>query len=162
MTFSSRNFRQARQDLILNTVGKIGVRFVLAERFKGQNRNRLGGQFRSGILFRNGIPSRESPHEEQPDRDGARGDHDIYPRAACFGLDRRGICHFGSLEAFRRQFKRPGNDQRDRKSDHDEHYHQSNRPVWNLEKRKNLGRDLDEQPGNDRVGDRDFVNIAPL
>jgi hypothetical protein len=41
-------------------------------------------------------------------------------------------------------------------------YIQPDRPVWNLEERENLRSYLHQQPRNDRVGDRDFVNIAPL
>ena len=36
------------------------------------------------------------------------------------------------------------------------------RPIRNFEERKNLRRDLNHQPADDRVRDRDLVNIAPL
>jgi hypothetical protein len=38
----------------------------------------------------------------------------------------------------------------------------SERPIWNFEDRKNLCRDLDQEPADDRVGDRNLVNVAPL
>ena len=39
---------------------------------------------------------------------------------------------------------------------------QTHRPVRNFEEGKNLCRDLNQQPTNDRVRDRNLVNIAPL
>ncbi len=38
----------------------------------------------------------------------------------------------------------------------------NNCPRRNLDQREDLRRDLNEQPGHDPVGDRNFVNIAPL
>src|SRR5207249_10252453 len=35
-------------------------------------------------------------------------------------------------------------------------------PVWNIEERKDLCRNLDEQPAHYDVGDRDAVNTAPF
>jgi hypothetical protein len=35
-------------------------------------------------------------------------------------------------------------------------------PVWNFEEGKCLRSDLNEQPGNHCVRDRDLVNVAPL
>jgi len=35
-------------------------------------------------------------------------------------------------------------------------------PVRNLEKRKDPGRDLNAQPGDDGIGDRDLVDVVPL
>ena len=37
-----------------------------------------------------------------------------------------------------------------------------NRPVRDFQERKYLRRDLSDQPADDSVGDRDFVNVAPL
>jgi len=39
---------------------------------------------------------------------------------------------------------------------------QSDRPIWNSEKRKDLRRDLDEQPRHNAVGDGNLLNVAPL
>src|SRR5205823_10305877 len=64
--------------------------------------------------------------------------------------------------SFWSQFKRPRDDKRDRKPDHDYEHDQSHGPIRNLEKRKHLGRDLYEQPPNNRVCDRNLVNVAPL
>jgi hypothetical protein len=36
------------------------------------------------------------------------------------------------------------------------------RPVRNFEERKNLTRDLHQEPGHDAMGDRHFVNVAPF
>ena len=45
---------------------------------------------------------------------------------------------------------------------HDCEHNQAHHPIRNFEKRKNLGSDLDHQPADHRVRDRDFVNVAPL
>jgi hypothetical protein len=39
---------------------------------------------------------------------------------------------------------------------------QTDRPIRNFKKRKDLRRNLDEQRGDNALGDRNFVNIAPL
>ena len=36
------------------------------------------------------------------------------------------------------------------------------RSVWNFEKRKDLGRDLNKKPANDRISDCDLVHVAPF
>ena len=40
--FQRRDFRQAREDFILNTLGKVGIRFVVAQVFEGKHGNALG------------------------------------------------------------------------------------------------------------------------
>src|SRR5436190_16745556 len=68
----------------------------------------------------------------------------------------------GSLNSLRRNLERPGKNQRDWKPDDDEKNNQSDRPVWNIEHWKNLRDSLRERPTGDDVGNRDFVNVAPL
>jgi hypothetical protein len=53
---------------------------------------------------------------------------------------------FGLLQTFRRKLTRP--------RDHN--------PVWNFQERQNLCGNLNQEPANNRVRDRDFINIAPL
>src|ERR1700730_13363655 len=74
----------------------------------------------------------------------------------------RGIGNFGSFNSFRRRFKRPRNDERDWKADRDERNYKAHDPVRNFQKWKYLGRDLNQQPADNRVGDRDFVDVAPF
>src|SRR5439155_10407240 len=50
----------------------------------------------------------------------------------------------------------------DRKSDDDECDDQPHHPVRNFQERKNLRRNLNEQPSNNGIRDRNFVNVAPL
>src|SRR6266487_3909578 len=69
---------------------------------------------------------------------------------------------FRSFQPFRRQLKGPRYDERDRKTNHDQHYHQPDCPIRNLEERENLRRYLHQQPCDDCIGDRNFVNIASL
>src|SRR5207237_2815970 len=66
------------------------------------------------------------------------------------------------LDSFRRDFERPRTNDGDRKTDDREQDDQPDDPVWNIEERKDLCRNLDEQPGHYDVGDRDAVNTAPF
>jgi hypothetical protein len=36
------------------------------------------------------------------------------------------------------------------------------RPIRNIEERKNLRRDLDQEPRRSGIGDGDLLNVAPL
>jgi hypothetical protein len=54
----------------------------------------------------------------------------------------------------------PRKNESDRKTQHDSDDDQALGPVWNFERRKNLRRDLDQQPAHDRVRDRDAVNFS--
>src|SRR6266566_8579590 len=73
-----------------------------------------------------------------------------------------GIRHFSALNSSRRQFKRPRDYQRNRKSDNEQQHHKTHGPIWNFEERKNLTRDLHQEPRHDCVSDRDLVNVASL
>src|SRR4029453_9525335 len=66
---------------------------------------------------------------------------------------------FRSLDPFRRQFKCPSDNERDWESDRDEDDDQSHDPVRNLEEWKNLRRDLNYQPTDNRVRDGNLVDI---
>ena len=68
---------------------------------------------------------------------------------------------FRSLQAFWRQLEGPRDDEGNGKTNHNEHYHQPDGPIRNLEKRKDLRGDLHQQPCDDCVGDRDLVDVAP-
>jgi len=64
---------------------------------------------------------------------------------------------------FRRQLKRPRDYESNRETNHNQHYHQPDCPVWKLEEWENLGSDLNQQqPGHEAVRNRNFTNLAPL
>ena len=69
---------------------------------------------------------------------------------------------FRAFQSFRRQFKRPRDNERDGKPDDNCEHNKAHCPIRNFEKRKDLGGNLNEQPTDDRVRDRDLVNVAPL
>jgi len=69
---------------------------------------------------------------------------------------------FRAFQSFRRQFERPRDNERDWKSDDDCEHNKEHGPIRNFEKREDLGGNLNQQPADDRVRDRDFVNVAPL
>src|SRR5207248_7387546 len=57
---------------------------------------------------------------------------------------------------------RPGNYQGNRKSDHNERNHQTHDPVRNFQEREDLSCDLNREPTDNRIRDRDLVNVAPF
>src|SRR6478752_3867378 len=61
---------------------------------------------------------------------------------------------FRSLDSFRRQFKCPGDNERDWESDRNHYDDQSHDPVRNLQERKDLRRNLDYKPADNGVGHR--------
>src|SRR5438067_2876449 len=67
---------------------------------------------------------------------------------------------FRALDSFRRDLECPGKKERDWETENYEQYDKANCPIWNLKKRKNLGRDLNEQPGHNCVGNSDLVDMA--
>ena len=79
-------------------------------------------------------------------------------------LSRRGnsIDIFRSPQALRREFKRPGDHERNRKTYYYYQDHEADGPVWDFEKWKDLRRDLNQQPTDNGVGDRNLVNVSPL
>src|SRR6266487_2411046 len=103
----------------------------------------------------------ENCNDEQQDRD----DKKIEFATGLSGKRWAKIDIFCAFDSFRREFKRPGDYERDRKSDNEQQHHKTHGPIRNFEERKNLTRYLHQQPGDDRVGDRNFVNqlarIAP-
>ena len=52
--------------------------------------------------------------------------------------------------------------QRNRKTERGQDNDQANRPVWNVQKRKNLRSNLNQEPPDDGICDGDLVNVAPL
>src|SRR6266581_4030878 len=69
---------------------------------------------------------------------------------------------FCALDPLRRELECPRENHRHRKSDDEQQHHKTHGPIRNLEERKNLTRDLHQQPCDDCVGDRNFVNVASL
>ena len=55
-----------------------------------------------------------------------------------------------------------GNYEGNWETENHDHYDESDDPVWDREKWKNLGGDLDEEPSNNGVCDSDLVDMAPL
>jgi hypothetical protein len=64
--------------------------------------------------------------------------------------------------SFGRDLVSPGQHERDGKTNSQRKNYQSRPPVRDLENRKNLGRNLDEQPTYDSVSDGDAVDIPAL
>src|SRR6266581_7643371 len=67
-----------------------------------------------------------------------------------------------SLQSFRRQLEGPCDHEGNGKTKQQEHDDSPHHPVWNFEEGKCLRGDLNEQPPYRPIGDRNFVNVAPL
>ncbi len=66
------------------------------------------------------------------------------------------------FDSFGRDLESPRQNQRHRETENQEKNNKAHRPVRNFEKWKNLRRDLHEQPTDDCIRDRHFVNVAPF
>src|SRR5882724_1901830 len=101
---------------------------------------------------------KQDPNDEQQD-----GDDEKIKFATGLARNRFAkIDIFGALQSFWRQFKRPRDHEGNGEAYHNQHDHEPDCPIWNLEEREDLRRYLHQQPCDDRVGDRNLVNVAPL
>src|SRR6266446_4718836 len=72
-------------------------------------------------------------------------------------------CWFvGALDSLGSEVVSPGKYERDRKAESEQSDDRPHNPVGNVEKGKGLRGDLDEEPGNDGIGDRNAVNFPSL
>src|ERR1700720_381953 len=67
-----------------------------------------------------------------------------------------------TFDSFRRDLKRPGEGECDWKSNREDDHEDLHRRRWRIESRKENRRCLDQEPRDDQIGGRDFVNVAPL
>src|SRR6266496_4603434 len=100
----------------------------------------------------------ENPNDEQQDTDDKK--IKFATRLAPNRFAKIDI--FCALDSFWLELKRPRENHRHGKSYNEQQHHKTHRPIRNFEKRKNLTRNLHQEPCDDCVGDRDFVNVAPL
>ena len=94
------------------------------------------------------------------DRQHDRDSDELAPGPGRDGFVRVDI--FGPFDPFRCHFKRPGPNQRHWKTQDQEQHQEAYRPLRDLEEWKDLRRDLNQQPRQNGVRDRHFVNIPPL
>ena len=66
------------------------------------------------------------------------------------------------FDSFRRDLERPGQNQRHRKTEDDDDDKYLHHPRRRVESRQENRRSLNQEPRNDRVGNSNFVNVAPL
>src|SRR6266536_3342095 len=151
-----RQLREAVDNAFGNTVREVIGVWITVLIFKRQHRDRFRRQL--SALLR----TRVTPKEKQTHRDCPGYDNNINPRVTTGRFFRQLVRKLRSLQSFRRQLKCPRDHEGNGKTNHNQHYHQPDRPVWNLEERENLRRYLHEQPRDDCVGNRNFVNVAPL
>ena len=101
-------------------------------------------------------------NQEHTERDGCgdRGKPQELPTGvAPDRLVRRDV--LGAFNAFRSEFEGPPQDEGDGEAKEEKKNHHSKRPIRNIENGKNLRGDLDEQPADGGVDNRNPINIAP-
>ena len=149
------------QDFLLHAFGEISVVGVATEIIERQHRDRFCRQFR--LSSTGGISARVASEEKQSDGDRGSNDHDKNPNMLLW-LSRRhsGIDIFRALDSFRRELEGPCDHEGDRESEHDREHDEPHGPVRNLKEWKDLRGDLNEEPGDNRIGNRHFVNVASL
>ena len=133
ITFRSATFRQAGENVVLDAVGKIGVLLIVAKIFERQNRDAF-------------LRRRASRRFRERNRRGRFCFIESSVRLMPLGVR-------SNAQERRRRYRKP-----ERQRDDDKPHG----PRGNFEKRKGLSGDLDQQPGQDRVGDRDAINLPAL
>src|SRR6266567_5282637 len=151
-----RQLREAVDDAFGNTVREVIGVWITVLIVKRQHRDRFCRQL--SALFRTCVTT----EKKDAHRDRSGDDHDVNPCAITRCFFRQFVRKLRSLQAFWRQLEGPCDHERDRKTDHNEQHDEPNPPIRNLKKRKILRRDLNEQPRDNRVSNRNFVNVAPL
>src|SRR6266480_846082 len=157
--FQLRDLSKVGENLILHTIGEESIRFILAKILKRQDSDRFCPNFICAVLL---CGCCETSEKEQADRQKRSDNRDVNPGAGFCARVNRGTDIFGSLDSFRRELKCPCDHERDWESNHDSKHDQSDGPIRDFEKWKNLRGGLDQQPANNRIRNRDLVNIAPL
>src|SRR4029077_15316049 len=121
------------------------------------NGSRLGAS-RTGSI-RRGITT----EKKQPDRYNTAEQHGVNPDVFLLsGHVRHRVGRCRALNSLRRQLKHPGQNERNRQAHDNEKDNQADRPVRNVEDRKDLRDSLRKSPTRDNVSNRNFVNIASL
>ena len=157
--FQVRNLRESRDNFVLNASCEVLVVGIAAEISKRQDSNGFRQRF---VGRRNFLAKTVATQHEQTDRKQRPSNHDINPGARFRAPFERTIDIFRSFDSLRCDLKCPGQNDRDGKPDDNQQNDQANYPIWNIENRKHLRDSLRKSPTGDDVGDRDFVNIAPL
>ena len=70
------------------------------------------------------------------------------------------VAFLGAPDSLRSQIEYPRQDERDWKTQHQREHNKADRPIGNFEERKNLRRDLNDQPARDGVGDGNAIDLA--
>ena len=134
-------------------------------RFQGCRSGFRTGELRSTLraIRRLRLVSNLCSAQEKISRWKSRPDRDnIYPRTTSRRFFRQFVRKLRSLQSFRCQLKGPRDHEGNWKTNHNQHYHQPDCPIWNLKERKDLRCDLHHQPCDDCVGDRNLVNVPSL
>jgi hypothetical protein len=154
------DLRETRENFVLNAFGEIDVRLVLAQGSERQDGNRFrGGSDLAAQISALSERKRPPRHPPEPNCDSEtqqdNGCHTTSARGRAFRVGR-------TSDPLRCQLERPGENESDGKTEKHQYHHQSYGPGWDLENGKGRGRDLNNQPANDGVGDGHPVDMAPF
>ena len=163
--FQIGDLGQPRENLILHAFAEVSVVGIAAEIVEWQNRDRFVRNCSRTVRSRTGcirraVRARGRISRSKPRRRSRR--HKSRRISSFASHVRHRVGCFGALNSLRRQLEHPGQNERDRQTENDEHDNQADRPVRNIEHGKHLRDSLRERPARDDVGDRNLVNIAPL
>ena len=103
-----------------------------------------------------------SSNKEQSDGQECSNHRDVDPNAICRSISSGTIDIFGTLDPFRSQFESPGQNQRNREPEQSQHYNPSRDRIRKMKSGHHRRCDLHDQPADDCICDRNFVNIATL
>ena len=150
------NFCEAGQNVILNSIGKKGVRLVVAEVFERKHRN---------ALFRC-TPAHFAGPEPLIEEKGNHADEHADDQRVEFlaGALLVGFCGpgvFRALDAFGSKFVGPGENRGDREPKREENDDEPDAPSRDFQDWKDRSRDLNDEPRDDGIGDGDSIDIAP-
>src|SRR5439155_15009847 len=119
-----------------------------------------------GVNRADGLPQPRDPYQlihEQTGRDHSQRDRYRYNLSPGPSRDRFARLDLGfEFDSFRRNLKRPRKNQPNRKAEDDDDDKYLHHPWRRVESRKENRRRLKQEPPNDRIRDRDLVNVAPL
>ncbi len=102
------------------------------------------------------LPDEQSGREESDDED----ESDKFPPAPLRILFvRRDV--FRPFHPLRRHLEGPGDDERDRETEQGENDDRGRQAVGKVEGGDNRGRDLDDEPADDAIPDRNLGDVAP-
>src|SRR5207244_7385954 len=103
-----------------------------------------------------------SSNKKQSDGQDGSNHGDVDPDAICGSASSGTIDISSALDPFRSQFEGPGQNQSNRKPKQSQRYHRGRDCIRKMKSGNDCRCDLHDQPADDCVSHRDFINVPPL